>query len=110
VFVDGKHAFPWPILDWFYTADRLKRGGLMVLDDVHLRPVRILVDFMRVDPRWSFQRAFANQTIVFRKEQDSVHDVAFHMQPYSFPLPTRRERARKFLRRVARKVKKTLRA
>ena len=27
VLIDGKHAFPWPILDWFYTADALKQGG-----------------------------------------------------------------------------------
>jgi predicted O-methyltransferase YrrM len=29
VLIDGKHAFPWPILDWFYTADKLKQGGIV---------------------------------------------------------------------------------
>src|SRR5215831_18384829 len=33
VLLDGKHAFPWPIIDWFYTADKLKKGGLMIIDD-----------------------------------------------------------------------------
>ncbi len=28
ILLDGKHAFPWPMVDWFFTADRLKRGGL----------------------------------------------------------------------------------
>jgi hypothetical protein len=28
VLLDGKHAFPWPMVDWFYSADRLKQGGL----------------------------------------------------------------------------------
>src|SRR6185437_13949823 len=32
VLIDGKHAFPWPILDWFFTADRLQKGGIMLLD------------------------------------------------------------------------------
>lgn len=30
VFLDGKHAFPWPVIDRFYTADRLKSGGIMM--------------------------------------------------------------------------------
>lgn len=28
VLIDGKHAFPWPIIDWFYTSDKLKKGWL----------------------------------------------------------------------------------
>ncbi|HUF92789.1 MAG TPA: class I SAM-dependent methyltransferase, partial [Candidatus Limnocylindria bacterium] len=34
VLIDGAHAFPAPFLDWFYTAEALKIGGLMVVDDL----------------------------------------------------------------------------
>ena len=57
VFIDGMHAFPWPILDWFFTADRLKAGGLMMLDDTQMPPVAVLSEFLKADaPRWRFCR------------------------------------------------------
>lgn len=52
VLVDGDHAFPIPCLDWFYAARRLRRGGLMVLDDVSLWSVRIVADFLSADDAW----------------------------------------------------------
>jgi hypothetical protein len=84
VLIDGKHAFPFPMLDWYFTADRLARGGLMVIDDVQIKPVRIVKDFMDSDPRWELVTSFDHKTFVYRKLTDVVHDVAWHMQPYSF--------------------------
>lgn len=53
VFVDGSHAFPAPIIDWFYGAGRLREGGIVVLDDLQLAAVRLgLLEFLAKDPRW----------------------------------------------------------
>ena len=52
VLIDGAHAFPAPFVDWCYTAESLKVGGLMVVDDLQLVTARILADFMRADERW----------------------------------------------------------
>lgn len=82
VLIDGKHAFPWPIIDWFYTADALKQGGLMVIDDVDIAPIRILCDFMTEDPRWKLHKHFGEKTFFFEKIAENIHDVAWHMQPY----------------------------
>jgi hypothetical protein len=82
VLIDGKHAFPWPIIDWFYTADKLKEGGLLILDDLPMSSVSILKDFILEDVRWKFIRSFGNRTLAARKIAKSVHDVAWHMQPY----------------------------
>lgn len=84
VFIDGKHAFPFPIIDWYYTADRLKRGALIGIDDAQMKPVQILKDFMDADPRWEEVHAVYEKTYFYRKLVDSVHDVAWHMQPYVF--------------------------
>ena len=84
VFLDGKHAFPWPIVDWFYLADRIKTGGIMIVDDAQINSVRIIVDFMSTDPHWLCLKSFNNKTFAFRKESDSIHDIAWHMQPYNF--------------------------
>jgi predicted O-methyltransferase YrrM len=82
VLIDGKHAFPWPIIDWFYTADKLKKGGILVLDDLQMSSVAILRDFIVEDPRWQSTRPVARRTLIVEKIAESVHDVAWHMQPY----------------------------
>jgi predicted O-methyltransferase YrrM len=83
VLLDGKHAFPWPMVDWFFTADRLKRGGLMLLDDVQMRSVAVLAEFMAADPGWEFVRSFSGKTLAFRKVIEKALDVAWHMQPWT---------------------------
>jgi len=82
VLIDGKHAFPWPIIDWFFTADKLKQNGLVVLDDLQMSSVSMLGDFLREDPRWQVERIFGRRTLVMEKISGSVHDVSWHMQPY----------------------------
>jgi predicted O-methyltransferase YrrM len=82
VLIDGKHAFPWPIIDWFFTADKLKQNGIVVLDDLQMSSVSMLGDFLREDPRWQLERTFGRRTLVLKKISQSVHDVAWHMQPY----------------------------
>jgi predicted O-methyltransferase YrrM len=53
VLIDGGHAFPLPIVDWYYAASRLKEGGVVVLDDLQLPQVRLgLLEFLDADPRW----------------------------------------------------------
>lgn len=51
--IDGGHGFPLPAIDWFYGASMLRRGGLLVIDDVNLPAVRDLVRFLHRDPRWA---------------------------------------------------------
>ena len=83
VLLDGKHAFPWPVIDWFYTADKLKEGGLMLIDDAEMKSVSLLTDFMKVDNGWELVHNFSGKTIVFKKTRRATHDVAWHMQPYT---------------------------
>lgn len=83
VLIDGKHAFPWPILDWFFTADKLKRGGYMLLDDARMRAVSVLADFMMVEPSWKMVRDFSGKTIVFQKLVDVALDVGWKTQPWN---------------------------
>lgn len=82
VLIDGKHAFPWPILDWFFTADKIKVGGLVILDDLQMSSVSMLGDFLSEDPRWRLARQFGRRTLVMQKVSGPIHDVSWHMQPY----------------------------
>lgn len=83
VLVDGDHAFPAPIVDWWYTQSRLSRGGLVIVDDTHLRACRVLRDFLAADaPRWKLVHQFA-QTAVFEKlVDDATEGVWWKTQPW----------------------------
>jgi predicted O-methyltransferase YrrM len=79
--IDGRHAFPTPFIDWFYTAARLRKGGLMMIDDIQLKTGEILRDFMMADPRWR-QVEELGKTSVFEKLRDDVHEGEWNTQPY----------------------------
>ena len=82
VLIDGKHAFPWPTIDWFYSSEALRPGGIMVVDDANIPSVGYLCQFMREDPRWSLLKQFDETTFFFRKGSDDPRKVAWHMQPW----------------------------
>jgi hypothetical protein len=69
VFIDGAHGFPAPILDWHYTARRLRTGGLLGVDDYKMPSVRILYDFLRKEDEWQLLRISQN-TAFFRKRRE----------------------------------------
>jgi len=51
--IDGAHSFPAPVIDWFYGAGRLVRGGIAVFDDVNLPAVSSFLDsYLNRDDRW----------------------------------------------------------
>lgn len=110
VLLDGKHAFPWPIVDWFYTAEKLRNGGIMIVDDAQLRSVAILAQFMKVDPGWQLLQDFSGKTLVFKKLRESIHDVAWHMQPFVVSrLASEQTRVHSFIGRAFAKVVRLVR-
>jgi Methyltransferase domain len=78
VLIDGAHGFPYPILDWWHLAPRLRVGGRLLVDDCYMPPVAALVDFLRADERWEVAAAPGRRTIVFRKEADGVPEFDWH--------------------------------
>jgi hypothetical protein len=67
VLIDGAHGFPYPILDWWFLAPRLRVGGLLIVDDAYLPPVGLLVDFLRAQAAWEVAARPGRRTVVFRK-------------------------------------------
>lgn len=50
--LDGAHAFPYPVVEWYYLGRFLSVGGLLGLDDIWMASVRILLDFLVAEPGW----------------------------------------------------------
>jgi predicted O-methyltransferase YrrM len=55
--IDGAHGFPLPFIDWFYMGQRLKPGGLVLVDDVQIWTGRVLRDFLSKEPHWVIDHA-----------------------------------------------------
>ena len=81
-FVDGAHRFPYPIVDWFYCANLLKEGGLIVIDDTDIISSHILVKFMLNDPHWEKVEIRENFA-VFKKLGGHDYPGDWPGQPFS---------------------------
>jgi len=66
VFIDGAHGFPAPIIDWYYTAHRLKVGGIVAVDDYRMPSVKILYNFLCGEDEWKLIKVKQN-TAFFKK-------------------------------------------
>jgi hypothetical protein len=71
VLIDGAHGFPYPVLDWWFLAPRLRVGGRLVVDDCYLPPVGTLVESLREQPSWELIEIPSRRTVVFRKLADA---------------------------------------
>ena len=67
VLIDGAHSFPFPTLDWVYTAPHLKVGGRMLVDDAYQPAVNVLCRHLRANPAWELETVPGHRTPVFRK-------------------------------------------
>ena len=70
VLVDGAHSFPFPTLDWMYTAPHLKVGGRMLVDDAYQPAVNTLARYMRANAAGELETVPGHRTPVFRKLQE----------------------------------------
>ncbi len=66
VLIDGGHGFPVPFVDWLYTAEFLKEGGYVVVDDTQIWTPRVLVEFLAAEDGWGLVRRF-REAVVFEK-------------------------------------------
>jgi hypothetical protein len=105
VLVDGAHGFPLPILDWFYAGSMLRRGGVLVLDDLALPAVDALRRFVDRDPRWR-PRAATRKWAAWERTTEGPLAEDWLGQPFHL---ARRQRAAHLGRRIAGRAARELR-
>ncbi|MEP7252178.1 MAG: class I SAM-dependent methyltransferase [Ginsengibacter sp.] len=83
ILLDGRTSFPWPVIDWFYAIQKLKKDGLMIIHDAHMDPAAILVDYMKSDSDWEIAADFSDKTILFKKKSDLKIHIPGKLRPYT---------------------------
>jgi len=81
VLLDGAHGFPYPILDWWYVAPHVGVGGVVLLDDAYMPPVRVLVDALREQPTWEVVAAVSPRTVAVRKLAEGLPPSDWNGEP-----------------------------
>lgn len=91
ILIDGGHAFPLAILDWFYTQQHLRQMGYLILDDIGLQSVHVLFEFLKEQPEWEVLRII-HKTAFFRKltnlQIENEWDY-WHKQSYNRSIKTK---------------------
>ncbi|MEL6442571.1 MAG: class I SAM-dependent methyltransferase [Cyanobacteria bacterium J06621_8] len=82
VLIDGSHAFPVPFLDWFYTYQKLKVGGRLIVDDTQLWTGYILKKFLLFEPEWKFNVNSPPRSAFFTKVKPYNSTKWHGQQPY----------------------------
>jgi hypothetical protein len=82
VLIDGSHSFPQVFIDWFFVAERLKVGGYLIVDDVHVWTGRVLRGFLAAEPEWELEQEWSGRTVRFRKTAEVDPNRLWTDQPY----------------------------
>lgn len=53
--IDGPHGFPFPDLEYYYLYPHVELGGTLVVDDLQIRTIHNMFDFLVVDDMWSLE-------------------------------------------------------
>lgn len=82
VFLDGAHSFPYPAVDWHYSANVLKLGGRMLLDDIPIPAVACVYRYMMSDPCWKLLGIYDNRAASFELVAEPAPED-WTLQPYN---------------------------
>jgi len=67
--IDGNHSFPFPIIDWHFIDGYLAIGSKLLLDDTQILSVRIVKEFLLLEPSYKHIDTIGRCTI-FEKVKD----------------------------------------
>ena len=87
--IDGWHNWPTSMLDFFYINFMLKKGGFLLLDDIHLHSVAELFRFISYDTKNFRLRSDLGKLQIFEKITDQRRLDEWHVHPYTKPMSWR---------------------
>ncbi|MDG4834612.1 class I SAM-dependent methyltransferase [Solwaraspora sp. WMMD1047] len=93
-FIDGKHSFPGPAVDYAYLSMMLRVGGVLVLDDAPIPAVAVVHRHLHRSPRWRRIAVADDRAVAYQKLADEPAGDDWRAQPYNVGFPDFRLLAR----------------
>ena len=92
ILLDGPHGYPFPDLEYALLYDRIRLGGVLIIDDVHIPSIGRMYDILREDRMYREIGVFSTTGVLQRTSRPSVPPTGDHWyeQSYNvarFPLP-----------------------
>lgn len=66
VLLDGPHAWPFPDMEYYYLYPHIDVGGILAVDDIQIRTIGRMADFLKIDAMWDLIEVVQN-TALFRR-------------------------------------------
>jgi hypothetical protein len=70
------------LIDWYYTADKLRVGGMVMIDDTQLWTGHALKRFLIQEPEWELVEDVSARTAIFMKPKEYNHEKWWGQQAY----------------------------
>lgn len=92
ILLDGPHGYPFPDLEYALLYERIRPGGVLILDDVHIPSIGRMYDILREDRMYREIGVFSTTGVLQRTSRIGVPPTGDHWyeQSYNvarFPLP-----------------------
>jgi len=66
--IDGPHAYPFPDLEYYSLYPHLETGALLILDDIQIRSIHNLFEFLRSDSMFRLEEVVRTTAFFTRTE------------------------------------------
>jgi hypothetical protein len=73
--IDGPHAYPFPDLEYYYIYQHLEPGALLIVDDIQIRSINNLFEFLTEDEMFRLDEVIETTAIFRRTEADTFSPV-----------------------------------
>jgi predicted O-methyltransferase YrrM len=87
-FIDGKHSFPHPVVDFHYVDRLLRPGGVLVIDDIPIPSVGVVYRYLLTSPDWELEEIVDDRAAVARKLATADWDDNWRLQPCNARYPS----------------------
>jgi hypothetical protein len=76
VLIDGPHGFPFPQIEYFHFYQKIRKNGMLVVDDIHIPTVRQMYDFLCDEKMWAHIENVST-TAFFHRTEAPMFDPYF---------------------------------